>query len=90
MFISKMAEEMNMRTIYQGLIGLFLILTSLNATKAAEFSFLTSGNVVNTEIIDVRDYDLNMAKKSESIDASTAASKLRANKSHYVSKQDET
>jgi len=42
-----------------------LILISLNAVKAVEFSFLTSGNVVNTEIIDVRDYDLNTAKKSE-------------------------
>lgn len=78
-----------MRNIYKGLLGLLLILMGLIDAKAGDFSLLKYG-VVNPEMSDVRSYDLTSIKKDKSIDGSTAASKLRANKSHYVSKQDET
>ena len=56
-----------------------------SAVEADAFSLLKPGAVTSHEISNVGYYDSGRVKKSEVIDGATAASKLRAKKSHAVS-----
>ncbi len=74
---------------YKGVVILFLMLTC-SVVEADAFSLLKPRAITSHEISNVGYYDSSRVKKSEVIDGTTAASKLRAKKSHAVSKQDET
>ena len=75
--------------IYKGLLALLLMLT-FSIVDAGNFSILNIEPISNTKLGYVEYFDSTDIKKNEPIDGATAASKLRAKKSHAVSEQDET
>jgi len=72
--------------IYKSLIVLLLI-SSSSLSKAE--SFVSIEKVANT-VVNAVHYNTSTVKSEKIIDGKTGASKLRAQKSHSVSKKDET
>ena len=83
---------MKMHTVFIGLFVILLITSPL--VSAIESQAVNAKNTATTSgaivVASEQSYNPDNSKKTGSIDGTTSASKLSAQRSHYVSKHDET